>query len=236
MPPPTPTEPVPEPTVPDPVDHRSATASSIREIDPVENSPHPAFAPPPSMVEEVTMSNITSTLDRFAANMSQLVTTQMSQIEARMRADFSSVTDRIDREFARKEDVVSQEEFAELKHQVDELLNAQRGYTARSTISGYGRDVGNNRAIGSTSARSRPAPSAFDELGPEEYGLVELVPAEGRFARLLSYRRYRLNNTDAEESDAVMHGMKYWRRNIKPTMECHPFSGENPVSILVARM
>ena len=64
----------------------------------------------------ITMSNIMPIIDRFASTFGQVLTVQMNQMEARLRSDFGNIVQRIENDFARKDEVAS------LRAQVQDLI------------------------------------------------------------------------------------------------------------------
>ena len=69
-------------------------------------------------------------------------------------------------------------------------------------------------------------------LGPRKSGLAELKPSDPRFKSVVSYRRYRLRNTDKYRGRSVADKIGTYSRRIRPFMKDSKFSGEDPITIL----
>ena len=70
------------------------------------------------------------------------------------------------------------------------------------------------------------------QKGPKHPGLDSLVPSDERFDRLMSYRYYRLINTEPMRTHQSTTRLHKTLKNIELTMRDHKFSGEDPVLVL----
>ena len=68
--------------------------------------------------------------------------------------------------------------------------------------------------------------------GPKAAGLAEIQPSDPRFADALSYRKYRLLNTDPTRGPAVERDTGVYTRRMSHTMAPLVFDGSKPLSIL----
>lgn len=75
-------------------------------------------------------------------------------------------------------------------------------------------------------------PSAPIQLGPPHFGLEEIKPADPEFGPVLSYRRYRLQNTDAEIGPSVSRYVGEHVKLFQPTLKNRKFDGSIPIAIL----
>jgi len=101
-------------------------------------------------------------------------------------------------------------------------------YTKKRTSSHIRQD----KTTSSSSMVTRSIPTKQDQLGPEEYGLSDLTPTDRRFTNVLSYRRYRLQDTSSQMGSSVSRNLGVWIRRLKHQMQRNIFDGKNPVSIL----
>ena len=67
--------------------------------------------------------------------------------------------------------------------------------------------------------------------GPKHPNLNSIVPSEERYDRLLSYRYYRLQKTNANRSNASTTRLHKTLKNLELTMKEHKFSGEDPILV-----
>lgn len=75
--------------------------------------------------------------------------------------------------------------------------------------------------------RSRPS-----GMGPRKSGLRELDPQNPIFKSALSYRRYRLQNTDPDRSYRVKKLMHKRQKRLRPVKDKYTFDGSNSIAIL----
>ena len=75
-------------------------------------------------------------------------------------------------------------------------------------------------------------PSAPILLGPPHYGLEEIRPADPEFGPVVSYRRYRLQNTNPDTGPAVSRHVGEYAKLFQPTMKNRKFNGSIPIAIL----
>lgn len=68
--------------------------------------------------------------------------------------------------------------------------------------------------------------------GPKQAGLKELKPSDPRFKEVLSYRRYRLRNTDGKRGTKVSKQTGVYARRFSHVLSPLVFDGENPIGIL----
>lgn len=87
---------------------------------------------------------------------------------------------------------------------------------------------GNNRNPRSSSLGVRSIPS----LGPPHYGLTEITPADPDFRPVVSYRRYRLSNVNADTGSSVSRYVGDYVKLFKPTMDSRKFDGSIPIAVL----
>ena len=83
-----------------------------------------------------------------------------------------------------------------------------------------------------TSSVTAAPPSSSSWMGPYEEGLTELQPADGRFTRVMSYRRYRLLNRASQRGPDVSRNLGIWVRRLSHVMNRNKFDGSRPVAIL----
>ena len=75
-------------------------------------------------------------------------------------------------------------------------------------------------------------PSTSSVLGPPHFGLEEIRPANPDFKDVVSYRRYRLNNTSAETGTSVSRYVGHFVKTFSPTLDSRKFDGVNSIAIL----
>ena len=68
--------------------------------------------------------------------------------------------------------------------------------------------------------------------GPHMYGLKEITPGDPRFQRVLSYRTYRLRNTDGGRGPIKAYNTGVNTCRVAHVMESHVFDGTDPISVL----
>ena len=83
-----------------------------------------------------------------------------------------------------------------------------------------------------TSLVTAEPPSSSSWMGPYEEGLNELQPADGRFTRVMSYRRYRLLNRTSQRGPDVSRNLGIWVRRLSHVMNRNKFDVPRPVAIL----
>ncbi len=108
--------------------------------------------------------------------------------------------------------------------------------SSRQTYGGYARNSREQGRPSPQDATSSVTMSAMPRnnqpLGPAEYGLDEIEPADDRFRQVLSYRRYRLRDTTSVASGTILRNVGIWQRRLDHVMKRHRFDGKRPVSIL----
>ena len=76
------------------------------------------------------------------------------------------------------------------------------------------------------------APSLTPALGPPHFGLEDIRPANPDSKDVVSYRRYRLDNTNADTGTTVSRYVGHYVRTFQPTLESRKFDGATPIAIL----
>ena len=75
-------------------------------------------------------------------------------------------------------------------------------------------------------------PSAPIQLGPPQYGLEEILPADPDFTAVVSYRRYRLQKMDPDTGPRVSRYVGEYVKLFNPTLNTRKFDGSIPIGVL----
>ena len=104
-------------------------------------------------------------------------------------------------------------------------------YAARSDPL-YGHRRQDHPGVQNLSSSTTGVPFSTIQLGPHQYGLEDIRPADPDFTAVVSYRRYRLQKTDSDTGPAVSRYVGDFVKLFNPTLSSRKFDGSVPIVVL----
>lgn len=96
----------------------------------------------------------------------------------------------------------------------------------------YGNRRPEHPTLHNLSSSTTGVPYTLPQLGPPQYGLEEIRPADPDFTAVVSYRRYRLQKMDPDTGPAVSRYVGDYVKLFNPTLSSRKFDGSVPIVVL----
>ena len=137
-----------------------------------------------------------------------------------------------------------QSQLAEMKEQVSSLTKAvkknhrsskkRKSRRNRSETDGTSSSGSTDASAEVTEVPTTPQPSSADSTspGPVYPGIQEIVPADDRFKERVSYRRYRLRDTNARQGRSVSKNLGLQSRRFVKLFQNSTFDGSKPLAVI----
>ena len=209
----------------------------------------------PEIVEKEFKKNISSLQQQLEAIIDAkltLINAKLTFAETALQTRFGELTSRIDN-VQRAADAIppdapmpeqSQVDQStvvdQLKAKNDELsrlrtelstLREKRHLTRSGTTDAYGHHGAADQEDDDVQRDARTVrPKA--RLGPRAPGVAEIIPDDPRFTTVLSYRRYRLLNTDPRQDESITAEVGLHVRRLEHPFRNRKFNGLKPVSVI----
>ena len=142
--------------------------------------------------------------------------------------------DPIDLDDSRSEVESLKEQLASLKKKL-QRRSSRKKKTRRHRRDTETDDRTSDCSTSSTSEGDKTASDSTPEadgLGPTYPGLQEIVPADERFKKRVSYRRYRLKNTSGRQGRSVSKNLGLQSRRFLKLFQNSYFDGSKPLTII----